>query len=86
LKEAPYFGRAIAYWVLNRNRVTYWGNVVTQLLIGEIAVALANSITCKRPPQRGFVRGFVQVGFPSTGSPHGLDSGAGRAFAIPNVV
>jgi hypothetical protein len=58
LKEAPYFGRAIAYWVLNPNRVTYWGNVVTQLLIADIAVALPNSITRKRLP----LCGFVQVG------------------------
>jgi hypothetical protein len=55
LKEAPYFGRAIAYRVLNRNRVTYWGNVVTQLLIADIAVALPNSITRKRLPLCGFV-------------------------------
>ena len=38
--EGSFFGRAIAYWVLNRNRVTYWGNVATQLEIGDIAVAL----------------------------------------------
>jgi hypothetical protein len=58
LKEA-FFGRAIAYWVLNRNRVTYWGNVVTQLLMADIAVALPNSIT--RSVRRA--SGFVQVPF-----------------------
>ena len=44
--------------VLNRIRVTNRSNVATQLLTAEIAVALPNSITRKRPPQRG----FVQVG------------------------
>jgi len=43
-------------WVLNRNRVTNRSNVATQLLTAEIAVALPNSITRKRPPQRGFVQ------------------------------
>jgi hypothetical protein len=57
LKEA-FFGRAIAYCVLNRNRVTYWGNVVTQLLMVGIAVALPNSIT--RSVRRA--SGFVQDG------------------------
>jgi hypothetical protein len=74
LKEAPYFGRAIAHWVLNRNRVTYWGNA--QLLIADIAVALPNSITRKRLP----LCGFVQVAFPSAGSPFGLDSGVEGRF------
>jgi hypothetical protein len=41
---------------LNRNRVTNRSNVATQLLTAEIAVALPNSITRKRPPQRGFVQ------------------------------
>jgi hypothetical protein len=58
LKEAS-FGRAIAYWVLNRNRVTYRDNVVTQLLMVGIAVALPNSIT--RSVRRA--SGFVQVRF-----------------------
>jgi hypothetical protein len=46
-------------WVLNRNRVTYWGNVVTQLPMAGIAVALPNSIT--RSVRRA--SGFVQVPF-----------------------
>jgi hypothetical protein len=43
-------------WVLNRNRVTNRSNVATQLLTAEIAIVLPNSITRKRPPQRGFVQ------------------------------
>jgi hypothetical protein len=42
--------------VFNRNRVTNWSDVATQPLIAEIAVALPNSITRKRPPRRGFVQ------------------------------
>src|ERR1019366_6936713 len=47
-------------------------NVATQLLTAEIAVALPNSITRKRPPQRGFVQ--VRFGHPNpvSGQPNAL--------------
>jgi hypothetical protein len=55
LKEAFLAGQLLI-WVLNRNRVTNRSNVATQLLTAMIAAALPNSITRKRPPQRGFVQ------------------------------
>ena len=64
LKEAvlersrPGFGRAIAYWVLNRDRDTEWAEVATakvatrKKLRRAIAVALPNGITRKRLPRQ----------------------------------
>jgi hypothetical protein len=66
LKEAFLAGQLLI-WVLNRNRVTNRSNVATQLLTAEIAVALPNSFTRKRPPQRGFVQVRIKDPNPVSG-------------------
>ena len=54
-----WFGRAIAYGVLNRNRVSCWSDVAIEQVIFDMAIALPNSSTRSVPR----VSGFVQTGF-----------------------
>jgi hypothetical protein len=79
----PGFGRAIAYWVFNRERDTPLGNVATSaltdrlaaVLSGHIAIALTNRSTRKRPPLCGFVQ---------THEPPKPAVGFGRIIAVPD--
>jgi hypothetical protein len=51
-----WFGRAIAFWVLNRNPVPCRSDVAIQQLIFDMAVALPNSSTRSVPRVSGFVQ------------------------------
>ena len=55
LNEPPWFGRAIAYRVFNRNRVPCWADEVVGQLTFDMAIALPNSITRSVCPASGFV-------------------------------
>ena len=62
LEGSRRFGRAIAYWVFNRNRILRCDGVAIVELIFDMAVALPKSST--RSVRRA--SGFVQVGFLET--------------------